>query len=250
MAWKVETNLPELIKKIESDMKGMLKSQEVGSASKTAGKAIGRHISEKVNGGSESGYNYKQSGGLHDLVQREGNDPNIKQGQNSVQIQVFNITNMNLDNDAKRNHQFQVHEVWDSKKHEMIKQTISLKQENQMPKWILAEFGSGKYSNGDWSQFDIGYTHREGKPYMYGPSIGPAGGPGGGSKSGFFMVSNETLAKLMGPDRIKAMNTHREHQGIRAGHVFSKGLEESKQDVFEILGDGIQEYLNKVGGGE
>lgn len=248
MGWQIETNINELIAKIESDMKGMLKSKEIGNASKVAGQAIGRHIAENVDGGSESGYNYKQSGGLHDLVIREAKDPYVKQGQNSVQIGVFNLSNMNSDVDAKRNHQFQVHEVWDEKKHEIINKTISLKQEEQMPKWIIAEFGSGKYSSGDWSNFDIGYTRREDKPYMFGPSVGPAGGPGGGSKRGFFMVSNDTLVKLLGPDRARSMDSHRVHEGVRAGHVFSEGLEESKEEIFEIIGDGLQEYLDRIGG--
>lgn len=247
MPIEITTNINDLLKKIESDIKGMMKSSEVGGAGKRAGQAIGRHIGDTLLGGNDSGYNYVQSGGLEALVQEESSNPELRQRQNDMTIGVFELNNMNDGVYSKRNDQFQQHEVWDEKQGEMVQKSIFLKGERQLPKWILAEFGSGDYKSGGYEKFDIGYTNRD-KPYMYGPSIGSVGGPGGGRKKGYFMVTQSTLVTLLGPDRIKGMNTHREHEGIRAGHVFSKGLEISKQEVFEILGEGIEEYLKRVNG--
>lgn len=245
MAKGTLTNLQELEAHITQKFKGMMKSKEMAEAGKQAGQAIGRYVGDEAVGGGDSGYNYNQSGAFHKLIMEEAKGPTIVQKPSKIEIGVFEWHNMSDKSSiyAMRNHQVQIHEVWDSKQGKIVRKPISLKGENQMPKWILAEFGSGKFAESVPAQFKINYTKRD-KPYMYGRSIGPVRGIGGGDKSGHFMVSNNTLLNLLGPNRSKDLNSHRTHQGIRAGHIFSIGLRRSKSEVQEILGHGIQNYLN------
>jgi hypothetical protein len=239
-----ETNIEELEAHLSRVFKGMLKSKEVAEAGKDAGRAMGRHVGDTLLGGGDSGYNYRQSGDLEKLVSEEGRNPEIKQTQNKMSIGVFEINNMNMGVYAKRNHQFQFHQTWDETLHEMVTTRISLQAEKELPKWILAEYGSGSKSEGIVQpEFRVTYTSRD-KPYLYGPSVGPVTGPGGGPKLGFFKVNQRGLENLLGPRITKMMDSHREHQGTRAGHVFSLGLESAKQEVFEILGEGLETYLN------
>ncbi|HLI46308.1 MAG TPA: hypothetical protein VKU94_03860, partial [Geobacterales bacterium] len=198
---KVSTNIDELEEHLNKVFKNMFKSQELQNAGREVGKAIGKHVEISLAGGGDSGYDYTQSGDLKRLIKEEAEEADVKGFQNKLSIGVFDLENMNLSVYAKRNWQYQVHDVWDSEQHEFTKRTISLKQENQMPKWILAEFGSGKYrdENANISRFGISYAPREDKEYMYGPSIGNVRGPGGGSKRGFFMVSQRGLENLLGP---------------------------------------------------
>lgn len=238
-----ETNIEELEAHLSRVFKGMLKSKEVAEAGKDAGRAIGRHVGDTLLGGGDSGYDYRQSGGLESLVSEESMHPEIKQTQNKMTIGIFELNNMNMGVYAKRNHQFQFHQAWDETLGQMVTTRISLKAESELPKWILAEYGSGGRKEGSvLPEFRVNYTPRD-KPYLFGPSVGPVTGPGGGPKLGFFKVNQRGLENLLGP-RIKSLDSHREHQGTRAGHVFSRGLESSKQEVFDILVDGLENYLN------
>jgi hypothetical protein len=248
---RITSNIDELQHHLDSVFKKMMKSPELQVAGTDAGQAIGRHVGDTLIEGGDSGYSYEQSGGLQELVSEESRYPQIKQTQNKVSIGVFDVSNMNNANIAKRNWQYQYHDVWDSKEHMLTRKMISLKEEDQMPKWVLAESGTGQYRDGDLnlSRYGINYTERD-KPYMFGPSIGGVGGPGGGQKRGFFMVTNSTLLNLLGPNRAQQLDSHREHEGIKAGHVFSKGLDSAREEVFDILGGGVQAYLDKntIGG--
>jgi hypothetical protein len=233
------TNIEELEKHLSAKFKGMLKSKELQQAGKEAGRAIGRHVGDAVVDGGKSGYDYDQSGAFHQLISEEGKHGDVAQKQSKLTIGVFELNNMNMGVFSRRNFQTQTHIV--GSKGRIV--VFRLKQEQQLPKWILAEFGSGRYSQPVPSEFKITYTKRD-KPYMYGPSVGPVGGEGGGSKKGYFMVNNKSLLNLLGENRAKDLSSHREHPGIKAGHVFRDGLASSQQEVVEILGRGVQSYLN------
>lgn len=157
-------------------------------------------------------------------------------------IGVFELDNMNEGVYSRRNHQYQLHNIWDSKAHEYKNTIISLKAESQMPKWIIAEFGT-KNGESPPENLKVNYTPRPDKEFLFGPSIGSVGGPGGGSKRGMFMVSEKGLGHLYGDKRN--LFSYRTHHGVKAGHVFTKGLTESKEEVFDILSDGIASYLSK-----
>lgn len=239
---KVTTNIEELEAHLNKVFKGMFKSAEVINAGKEASKIIGGHVASLVGGGNDSGYDYNQSGSFHELIQDEARGGEVKGSQNKLTIGMFEITNMNHGVGAMRNAQFQIHRVYDKETHEFTNRSIYLKQENQMPIWILAEFGSK--NGGSMSQFNLEYTPRPDKDIIFGPSLGSVGGAGGGSKKGFFMVSEKGLDGLLGP--WARYDEHRMHGGMRAGHIFSEGLEQSKEQINQELAEGIQSYLDSI----
>jgi hypothetical protein len=85
---------------------------------------------------------------------------------------------------------------------------------------------------------------------MFGPSERV---PSGLKKKIYAMISDTQHAKIgngkwYSKGDEKQM-IHNRHSGVRAGRFFRNGLEDSKAPVFEALGNGIEEYLNRINGG-
>lgn len=237
------SNIQELEIHLSTKFKGMLKSKEMKQAGKEAGQAIGRHIGDTANGSNKAGYDYNQSGGFHEtLISESKHGGDISQKQSKLTIGMFELKNMTDGHFSKRNFQLQEHVVETVGGRVTKVATFRLKEEKQLPKWIIAEFGTGKHAEPVPSEFKISYTRRD-KPYMYGPSLGGVRGEGGGSKRGFFMIGGSKLMNLLGK-RAENRRNFREHPGIKAGHVFRDGFRNSKEEVIEILGHGINNYLN------
>lgn len=240
MAKGVFTNIDELQREVEAHFKSMMKSKEMAQAGKRASEAMGRYVMDQVSDGGDSGYDFEQSGDFHSLLASEAKHGSVNQSQNSLSMGFGYIPEMNEGVEARRNFQTQVHWVGSKKKGRYV--TINLKQEKEMPKWIIAEFGSGRRADraNMPKELKVRYTPRSGKEYMYGPSSEKVGGEGGGEKRGYFMVSRDGFNNLRGDKRYKPKT----HPGVKAGRIFRKGLEKSKEEVREILADGIRDFLN------
>jgi hypothetical protein len=234
------TNIEEVEREVNRHFKGMMKSKEMTDAGKTASKVMGRYVLDEVADGGESGYDYEQSGDFHNMLSSEAKGGDIQQTPSKLSMGFGYIPELNNGVEAKRNFQTQKHWIGSRKNGRYV--TVQLKEEKQMPKWIIAEFGSGKQAEKGKRHKDmqISYSPRPDKKYMFGPSKGKVGGDGGGSKEGYFMISKQGAQGMYG----NKSSVGRKHPGVKAGRIFRRGLEKSKEEVREILGDGIRSYLN------
>lgn len=216
-----------------------MKSEELKQAGKEASDIMGRHVLDQI--GGKSGYDYEQTGDFHKMLSTEARGGDIKQTPTKMTAGVFYIPEMNDGIEAKRNFQTQKH--WIGSRMHGRYVTINLKQENQMPKWIIAEFGMGGLAEKTKmsKDFQITYTPRSGKPYMFGPS---SDNVSDGNKHGYFMVGRKGLMGLLG-NRAESNTSFRTHPGIRAGKIFSSGLKSSKEEVNQAIAEGIQKYLGR-----
>jgi hypothetical protein len=243
---KTITNFDELEKHLNKKFKSMMKSQEMASAGKRASQAMGRHVGDQISDGGASGYDYDQSGDFHKLIKEEARHGEIHQTATSLTMGFGEMWNMNEGVEARRNAQVQDHVVGMNGSRVTRLRTFRLKEENQLPKWVIAEFGMGTKGEGKGAvpkELQVNYTKRPNKEFMYGPSLGGVRGEGGGPKNGFFMLSGRSLMNLLG-NRAENRRNFRRHPGIKAGRVFRRGLEKSKEEVQDILRDGIRDYLN------
>jgi hypothetical protein len=237
---KTSTNFQDLEKHINSVFKGMMKSRELTEAGKTASKAMGRYVLDEVAGGGASGYDYEQSGDFHNLLASEAKHGNVYSTPSKLTMGFAYIPEMNLGVEAKRNFQIQDHVVQMNGGRITKIRTFKLKQEEQMPKWIIAEFGSGekKAKGRILKDFAITYTPRPDKDFLLGPSLSKVRGEGGGRKKGYFMISGKSLDKLQHQQAQRFF-----HRGVKPGRIFSRGLESSQEEVTQILHEGISKYL-------
>lgn len=226
------TNIEELEKHISNVFNNMFKSEEMKVASVEAKKRMGRGVTSQVESGGDSGYDYNQTGDFHSALVDEMKDNAIYQSKNSILIGFGDMDSMNMGVYAKRNFQRQLHVTRKGNR------MVFLKEEKELPKWIIAEFGSGGKGEGKSipKEFNLPYAPRPGKDFLYGPSLGNITG---GSKKGYFMVSGQTASSLSGADN----HTLPTHPGVKPGRIFRKGLNDSKDDVHRILGSGIDAYL-------
>jgi hypothetical protein len=234
------SNIEELEAHLSMIFKGMFKSKEMYTSGVQARRVISRYVEGLITSGSNSGYNYNNTGDLHRLISDEVKDPGIKQTPSSITMGFGELTDMNDSVYAKRNYQEQSHVVGTRSDGTARVVKFRLKAENEMPKWILAEFGSGDRGDGESAvpkEFNITYTKRPDKKHIFGPSIDKVGGPGGGKKKSFFMTSKSNVG------RVNDGRSVREHPGTKAGHVFSDALKMSKIEVEQELAEGIHKYL-------
>jgi hypothetical protein len=234
------TNIEDLEKHLKDKFRGMMKSREMVSAGKDASKAMGRYVLDELADGGASGYDYDQTGDLHKMLADEARAGNTHSTASTLSMGYGYLLELNEGFEALRDEQRQQH--WIGSKSGGRYVTIRLKKEKEMPKWIIAEFGTGRQAvdKPKDKKFDIDYTYRPGKEFMYGPSRGRVSG---GKKEGYFMVGRRGASNLLG-NRAENRKNFTRHPGVKAGQIFSRGLAKSKVEVNDILRDGIKDYLN------
>lgn len=232
------SNIGELETHLKQMFNGMLSSPELKEASREVHRTMGNAVMSKWHS-----LNRRRTGGFEELLQIEINDtPPVENTTRVLTIGFGRFETMTYDLEAKRLTEYQWHYV------NGVKKLITLHEEKELPKWIIAEFGAWGVGDTIPEQFKLSYTRRPERQFLYGPSAGRPIGANGKvadtdkSKLGFFMAS-KSFVESQGVEP-------RRHSGIKAGHIFSGGLKDSKQEVFEDLYKGIEKYLErKMSGG-
>lgn len=235
--FKDMSNIDELERHLKQKFNGMLSSPELRKAGEKASKEIGMRVLSQATFGGEGGTNLTQTGDLMQLLAEEARGGEVVGTARTLTIGMGELNNLNMGLGAQRLEQTQEHYIGSGKGGRVQFKTFKLKEETQMPKWIIAEFGSGSKADMDffdYPQFKVGYTKRPERQYMFGMStenIKPDG-----SKKGTFMVGTSTI-KRYSKARIG-------HSGVRPSKIFRRGVEDSKPMVEKILGDGIEAYFS------
>jgi hypothetical protein len=249
MSFEVETNIDQLVKTIRSDIQGMFGSPEMQKAGRNAYDIMYKNVRNRM---KATGYGYDQSGDFQQAIDDEKN--NYDKGdytKNSMNIGFGYIEEgvAGLDDRAYMRQEQIATFVSDQGHFAGQRITMHLKAETQMPKWIVLEFGTLEKADPIPDQFKVNYTKRPDKEVMFGPSERP---PSGLNKKIYAMISERQHAKIgNGKWYSKGDESnmiHNRHSGVRAGRFFRHGLEDAKVPVFEALGQGIEDYLNRING--
>jgi hypothetical protein len=120
---------------------------------------------------------------------------------------------------------------------------IRLRAEPSLPSWIIAEFGrkagSGTSTGEVPSEFLVAYKTREDKQYLFGPSDSRHF-----RKRIYFMASRKMFKRAFPSEPV---DNFRQHPGVTAGHIFSKGLEISIPDINDSFSKAINNSLDELG---
>ncbi len=232
------TNFNELVNHITRVNKGLFKNAEFTTHAQKAGDAMQKEVQKAMK--NVGGMDYHQSYQLKRTMSTQTADWKVSETKANIGFGEIN----DLNKQTKRKAQRATFSNPDGST-----RTIKLRPEQDLPSWIIMEFGrKGTSQKGStvpsFIKKEINYSPREKKDVLFGPSTSlhmraPI----------FFMTNKEMLSKHHG---IKSDKGFKSHSGIREGKFFRNGLINARPAIQKALADGIEASLRaniaKLGG--
>lgn len=236
-----ETNIDQLVMKLQSFFEDLLLTQEMKDFGSAAGHAMKVNVIDALG-------DHVQSGQLRRALWSE--EPEVKtSGPKATKKKTLTIGYGDNDNGgvglgplgAETLRSGQNAQFWVDDKVKNIK----LRGEKDLPSWIILEFGrragNGQSAAGIPSEFVVPYTPRDqSKAFLVGPSVSFHF-----NKPVFFMSRFDRGGGFQDPVRY--------HPGFAGIHFFQNGLKNSKEEVNDLILDGLvasARTLAKKYGGE
>lgn len=196
----------------------MFETDQLHNYAVRAGNRLKKGIREAV---ASSPYNYDQSGNLLKTINRSETAVLIEQNKATIgfgNIDIFNTETRRLPQ----------HATFKTSNGDI---EVSLRPEPELPSWIIAEFGrkagvGGATPSGIPSRFVVPYTPRDDdKKFLFGPS-----------DTRHYMKPIYFMSRIPTKSQSSAGR-------IEGGHIFTRGLEYSKEKIRLELTAGIYASL-------